>query len=261
MESMILDAMKEVERLHALGQEKPLTETLSYDYDGKPHTYIHGVNVGTNGRTLGDAVQPFRPAKLDVSTLTGFIDAIKAGVIGDAAGKLVHVEDYLTVSVKRALCDPFGKRDTLLTAKHTPLDAFKFGRYYEDPQEFVIAFQVGFHLNDPDGAYLLKLASNLNSISSIGTTDDGINQTIVVKQGEIKTAEVNLKPRLKLIPKTTFDEAAAVEREFLLRVQPSRLGAPSLALFAVDGTKWQGDAMQAIKAYLHKHLTDWAILA
>lgn len=261
MESMILDAMKEVERLSGLGSDKPVIEHLAYQYDGKEHTYSHRIKPTENGRKLGAAIEPFRPAKLEVSTLTGFIDAIKGGVTGEKEGKLVHVEDYLTVSVKRDVCDHFGKRDTLLTAKHVPLDAFKFGKYYDDPQEFAIAFQVGFFLNDPDGAYLLRLAANVTSVSSIGATDDGINQTIVIKQGEVKTAEVNLKPRVKLIPRTTFPEADAVEREFLLRVKPGALGIPALALFAVDGTKWQGESMQAIKHYLAKHLTDWAILA
>lgn len=258
---MIQEAIKEIQSLALRTVDKPLVEVLTNDYDGQPESYAHRVEVGEHGRKLGAAIEPFRPAKLDVSTLTGFIDAIKGGVTGEATGKLIHVEDYLTVSVKRALCDCFGKRDTLLTARHVPIDAFKFGKYYDDPQEFAIAFQVAFVLNDPDGAYLLRLAANVTSVSSIGATDDGINQTIVVKQGEVKTAEVNLRPRLKLIPRTTFAEAAPVEREFLLRVKPGALGIPALALFAVDGTKWQGEAMQAIKAYLHKHLTDWSILA
>ena len=90
MESMILDAMKEVERLSGLGSDKPVIEHLAYQYDGKVHTYSHRIEPTENGRKLGAAIEPFRPAKLEVSTLTGFIDAIKGGcriVDRDRAGR------------------------------------------------------------------------------------------------------------------------------------------------------------------------------
>lgn len=260
METMILDAMKEVERLSGLGSDKPVIEHLAYQYDGKEHTYSHRIEPTENGRKLGAAIEPFRPAKLEVSTLTGFIDAIKGGVTGEKEGKLVHVEDYLTVSVKRDVCDHFGKRDTLLTAKHVPLNAFRYDEYYGDPQKFIIALQVAFYTNE-DSLYLQNLASHLDARSSIATDDDGINQTVKVNVGEVKTAEGKVRPRVKLLPRTTFDEAAPVEREFLIRLKQTPDQTPSIAIFAVDGTKWQGESMQAIKHYLAKHLTDWAILA
>lgn len=256
---MIAEAIKEVQNLALRTSDKPLTEGLTYG--GK--SYLHKVDVSEHGRKLGAVIEPFRPAKLEVSTLTGFVDAIKGGVTGENKpdGKIIHVESHLVVAVKSATCDDYGKRDTLLTAVYQPLDVFQYDTYYDDPQKFIIKFQQAFHMNDPDGTYLLRLASNLKLGSEVATADDGINQTVKIKTGEIKTAELNLKPRLKLLPRTTFDEAAPVEREFLIRLKEAPSGMPSIAIFAVDGNKWKGEAMAAIKSYLSKELTGWTILA
>jgi hypothetical protein len=174
---------------------------------------------------------------------------------------VIHIQSHLVVAVKSAVCDDYGVRDTLLTAVYQPLDVFAFDTFYDDPQKFIIKFQQAFHLNDPDGTYLLRLASNLKAGVEVSTNDDGINQTVKVKTGEIKTAEISLKPRLKLLPRTTFDEASPVEREFLVRLKESPSGMPSIAIFAVDGNKWKGEAMVAIKSYLAKELSSWQILA
>ena len=249
-----------IDALVALGQRSAETKILH----PAPHggrTFEHKINPTAFGPTLGEVLAPFRPAKLEVSTLTGFIDAIKAGVCGEHTNQVIHVEDYLTVSVKSALCDEYGVRDTLLLAKHQPLEAFQFDTYYGDPQKFIIAFQVAFHVNDPDGVYLIRLASNLNAFSSVHTADDGINQTAIFKTGEIKTAERELKPRVKLLPRRTFDEAAPVETEFLVRLKQTDGQPPAIALFAVDGNKWKGESMRSIKTYLTSELTDWTILA
>lgn len=256
---MIQQAIQEVQALALRTVDKPTTETIAYP-GGK--SFTHRVEPTEHGRKLGAVIEPFRPAKLEVSTLTGFVDAIKAGVAGNTepTGRVIHVEDYLTVALKNSTCDDFGKRDTLLTAKHQPIDAFKFEAWYE-PSRFIIALQVAFHLNDGDGTYLLRLASNLTAGSEVNMADDGINQTVKLKAGEVKTAEHNLKPRVKLLPKTTFDEVAPVEREFLIRLKQSPEQIPTIALFAVDGTKWQGENMIAIKSWLSKQLTGWQILA
>lgn len=257
---MKAEAIQELENLTLRTVDKALTETVAYT-SGK--SYIHKVDVSEHGRKLGAVIEPFRPAKLEVTTLTGFVDGIKSGIVGDptGTGKVIHIQSHLVVSVKSAVCDDYGVRDTLLTATYQPLEVFAFDTYYDDPQKFIIKFQQAFHLNDPDGTYLLRLASNLKAGVEVSTNDDGINQTVKVKTGEIKTAEVSLKPRLKLLPRTTFDEAAPVEREFLVRLKESPSGMPSIAIFAVDGNKWKGEAMVAIKSYLSKELGGWQILA
>lgn len=255
---MIAEAIQEVQNLALRTVDKPLLEAIPYS-DGK--VFNHRIEPTEHGRKLGAVIEPFRPAKLEVSTLTGFIDAIKSGLGGAPERNLIHIEDYLTVTVKSTLCDDFGKRDTLLVAKYVPGTPFTFDAFYTDLPKFLIHFQASFFMSDPDGPYVIRLASNLTAQSSVHAADDGINQVVTLKTGEVKTAEHNLKPKVKLIPRATFDEISPVEREFLIRLRQSPDQAPAIALFAVDGTKWQGDNMQSIKNYLKSQLDDWQILA
>jgi hypothetical protein len=251
----------QIERLTRASDKEPVLVTTLALTDGSSRLYETNISQTTGGRSLGKEVTPPRPAKLQVSTLTGFVDAVKASVAGDGlAGRIVHVEDYLTVSVKSTVCDTYGIRDTLLTAKHVPLNAFNFDEFYTDPAKFIIGLQVAF-LATEDLVWLIKLASAVKSSgTAVAVNDDGINQTITVKQGEVTSIDVPIKPRIKLIPRTTFDEAAPVEREFLLRAKPGPGGAPAIAIFAVDGTKWQGESMRAIATYLKHHLPEGAVI-
>jgi hypothetical protein len=221
-------------------------------------SFNYRINAYEYGRSLGELICPPRPATLQVSTLTGFLDAIAAGALGgelQAREMIIHVEDYLTVSAKSAWCDVYGMRDTLLTAKHKPIDAFRFDSYYEDPARFIIGLQVAF-LQTDELLGLIRIASNLKAGRSIAVEDDGFSQTVTLKAGEVSTAEVKVKPRIKLIPIRTFSEAAPVTGEFLVRFQQSREETPSIALFNVDGSKWQGETMRSIKTYLAKHLPE-----
>jgi hypothetical protein len=248
----------------AANHDAPLTKPVTLAYDGELKSYDFETVAGPNGRSLGDAVQPFRPEKLTVSTLTGFVDAINAGACGDIAkGKLIHVEDFLNVAVKNTATDHYGQRDTLLKATHTPINAFEFDKYYEDPQKFIIALQVAF-LSTEELLYLIKICSALKAGSGIDTDDTGVNQRVTIKQGEVRTADVEVKPRLKLIPLRSFSESYEsnpVESEFLLRFKQGQAGQPSIALFSIDGNKYKGEIMRSIKHYLEKHIPGVPILA
>jgi hypothetical protein len=258
---VIEQALQYFQALVQRGEKHDKTISIDRPYNGQNTTYLHTIEPTQYGPKVGAAFQPYRAAKLEVSTLTGFVDAIKAGAGGTPDASILHVEDYLTVALKAKQCDVFGVRDTLLQAKYQPNNAFQLEIWYTDPQKFIIAFQAGFHMIDPDGPYVLKLASNLTASSSVHASDDGINQVVTIKTGEIKTAEHSLKPRVKLVPRTTFDEANPVEREFLIRLRQTPDQTPAIALFALDGTKWQGENMRAIKEYLASQLPEWTILA
>jgi hypothetical protein len=260
----------QIERLTRATDTDPLLFAEATLSDGSVRLYETTVH-STGSRQLGKELTPPRPAKLVVSTLTGFVDAVKASVAGEGlAGRIVHVEDFLTVSVKSTKCDEYGIRDTLLTAKHVPLDAFVYGEFYTDPAKFIIALQTAFYnmeenagkANPSNLMWLIAVVSHLRSGDQCEIEDDGKAQTVTIKQGEVGSADVTIPPRIKLTPRSTFDEAAPVEREFLLRFKQTPAGSPSVALFAVDGTKWQGECMRSIAHYLKGHLpTDAVILA
>jgi hypothetical protein len=231
-----------------------LTQTVDHrGADGQQRSFVYETKMSSTGaRLLGDAVKPFRPAKIQVTTLAGFLDAIKAGAAGDiTTGLMVHVEDYLTVSVVGVRTDEFGVRDTLITAKHPPIDAFNFDQYYSDPQKFIIGLQVAFLMTEPLMG-LIGMVSKLKTGSTVETNDDGYSQTVTVKQGEIGTADVKIPPRIKLVPIRSFSEINAVQSEFLLRFNQGTAGQAQPALFNVDGTKWKDETMLSIKHYLAK---------
>jgi hypothetical protein len=247
-----INTIPDIERLVKAQNAAPLIESDVALVNGQHFDYR--IKSDNFGRTLGELLTPPRPAKLNVSTLTGFLDAIAAETIGYGP-TVIHVEDYLTVSVKSTACDVYGVRDTLLTAKHTPIDAFRFDEYYNDPARFIIGLQVAF-LQTDELLKLIRIASNLKAGNTVQVEDDGFSQTVTLKAGEVSTAEVKVPPRIKLIPIRTFPEAAPAETEFLIRFKQTPDQTPAIALFNVDGTKWQSDTMLSIKAYLAKNLPE-----
>lgn len=231
-----------------------LTQKIEASFDGKPATYERTINATVNGPMLGEILTPYRAPKLQVSTLTGFLDAIDAGVGGDTFGRVIHVEDYLTVSLKTAASDIYGVRDTLITAKYTPPGSFVFDDYQRS-EKFLIGLETCFlHIDGDDSLYVKQLASNLKAGDTVHAQDDGVNQSITLKTGQVEAAEHKVKARVKLTPIRTFYEAAPVESEFLIRFRPSQEGLPMVALFSLGGTRWMGESMLSVKKYLSDQL-------
>lgn len=257
---MIEEAITKIVELTRQAESREyLTLPLQGTYDGKSQTYEYGIKTTVNGPELGEVLKPFRPAKLQVATLTGFVDAIAAGVAGAMEGRLVHVEDYLTVSLKSALCDVYGVRDTFLTAKYAPAGDFQFNQYMSGEQ-FLIGLSTCFlRLDGDDTDYVVKVASNMKAGDTVHSTDDGVNQTVDLKKGQVETVEVAVKNRIKLTPIRTFYEAAPVETEFLLRLKATG-GLPLVALFPLGGTRWQGESMLSIKKYLGDNLATGTVI-
>jgi hypothetical protein len=263
---MLKEAFEYVVSLGQKNCERDLLQAITAQYDGTDQSYLHQVDAGPNGRTLGKVVAPFHPAKIEVTTLTGFVDALQSGLAGDKeklkSSRLIHVEDYLTVSLQSLTCDKYGVRDKLVVAKYTPVDAFKFDEYYGDPAKFIIGIQVAFYQTD-NSVNLIKLASGLTAQSSCSVDDDGLGQQVTINAGAVTSKSVPIPPRIKLIPRRTFDEMSPVESEFLIRFKQSPGQTPMIAIFSVDGTKWQGECMRSIKSYLEKndHLKGVPVLA
>lgn len=251
---MIKEAIDRViEMARGTEQSPVLTTSLSHKgADGTEHDFLYRTSVGSSGaRQLGDVIKPFRPAKVEVATLTGFVDAVKAGVVAELKKCMVQVEDQLTVSLVSIATDEHGVRDTYLTAKHREQDAFTFDKYYDDPARFTIGVQTAF-LQTDESIALLRTVATLKAGSSIQIDDDGFSQRITVKQGEISAADQKVPPRIFLVPIRSFSEIAHVRSQFLLRFKEGGAGQPMPALFNVDGTKWIDETMLAIKHYLSK---------
>lgn len=252
---MIAEAIAEIVELGRQASKRDvLTIDITGQFDGQEVSYEHKIEPTNHGPKLGECITPYRAPKLLVSTLTGFLDAIAAGVGGKLEGRIVHVEDYLTVSLKDAASDIFGVRNTLITAKYAPPGVFSFDEYIK-PETLLIGLETAFlRIDGDDTEYVKRLVSNLKAGDTVHSQDDGVNQTVTLKLGQVEAAEHAVKARVRLTPIRTFYEAAPVESEFLIRFKPSTGGLPLVALYNLGGTRWQGESMLAIKKYLEDHL-------
>lgn len=197
---------------------------------------------------------------MNLQTLTGFVDAIRAEVDGLLAPEwVIVVEDHRTVSLVSLVTDLYGRRETLLTAKLTDGELFPFGRFHHR-EEFVIGLQSRF-IQDEAVVELLRLASTLEASTVQLSEDDGISQRTTVKQGvALKTVE-KVKGRVRLTPYRTFREVDQPASEFVFRLRSTDGEVPQCALFEADGAKWKLDAVLTIKAWLESKALGISVLA
>lgn len=231
-------------------KDKPITTTV----DGK--TYAIKAD-----RTLGEYVRPPAPTAkptLNLVTLTGFIDAVKAHVDSFDKKSAIQVIDPDTVALVALEADEFGRRHEWIRATNEEENPFPFDEYLV-PEKFLILLQSGF-LPTENVISLQRVASTLSNESSITTQDDGFSQRVTVQQGGVTRSEVDLPPRIPLFAYRTFREVDPVQSEFLLRLQGKQGQLPSIALLQVDAGKWKHDAMLLVRNYLKRSLPEGTII-
>lgn len=209
-----------------------------------------------------DAVQ--YPAQLQVYTLDALCNIIDQKVDDITPEQwLLHVVDEETVHlIAKDYDTDYGRRRTLAQASPPETEGFEFGHYYQ-PDEFVIKLHANFGHTE-DQSYVLQIASNITAERLTTSQDDGISQTVGMKQGiggHLQTSKV-LKNRVKLRPFRTFVEVEQPESEFLFRAKQDRENTmPTLALFEADGGKWRLEAIENISAYLRNHATGVQVIS
>jgi len=86
----------------------------------------------------------------------------------------------------------------------------------------------------------------------VETSDDGITQQVVAKQGAMLASDVKISPIIKLAPFRTFIEVVQPESEFLFRISDGN----SFALYEADGGAWKMKAKQYIRAFFENALVE-----
>jgi hypothetical protein len=261
MENLTGNAVANIADLVRASLQQPTETVVDFEKLTEAQFY-YKTHATDHGRELSDMLTPPQPGTIEVTTLTGLVDFLKASDL-DATKHMIHVADQWNVFVRALETDRYGRRATLLKAKYTPLDAFKFDEYYQDPQRFIIGLQIAFDQTE-ESLYLIRLASSLKAGDSVQTNDDGFSQRVTVQTGEVSTAEVKVKPRIKLLPIRCFHEVPRVETEYLIRFKTGPQGQAMPGLFDLDQNKWKTEAMQAIKGTIGKLLGDghgYSILA
>jgi hypothetical protein len=194
-------------------------------------------------------VRPPRTEGVTLSTLTGLVDAIRAGLDGIKVNDwLLVVHDFNAVSLVARKADPFGTRQALITTALNHGEPFPFGLFRERG-EFVIGLLSKF-VPGGDLDKVLQLASSLQASSVTVAEDDGVSQKTTVKQGVVLKEQVIVKGRVSLRPYRTFREVEQPMSDFVFRLRSQQGEVPQCALFEADGKKWKLDAVLTIKAWL-----------
>lgn len=230
-------------------------DVIDVEIDGRHYT----------ARELQPVIYEPRPAVLQVATLTGFSDYVKANhdkVELDKA--VVIVRSHTEVVLATELWGEKYERSYLIAAKvDTGLKVYPFEQYL--PVEgFVIAIRSMFEPTD-DAERLISYVSRIKGGKTFGLDDDGISQSATVQSGvsgalqEKETAPIIVKLR----PYRTFRDITQTESEFLFRLKlvDADAGVVGCALFEADGGRWRNEAILAVAAYLREQLSAVTVIA
>lgn len=84
------------------------------------------------------------------------------------------------------------------------------------------------------------------------TSDDGITQQVMAKQGAMLASDVKISPIIRLAPFRTFIEVGQPESEFLFRISDGN----SFALYEADGGAWKIKAKTNIRMFFEDALAE-----
>lgn len=198
---------------------------------------------------------PDRPDCIRFSSLDGVVKAIKTEIERVVAPVFVSVSSPALVDVFTTYREDMA-RDKLYAS--TPdLPRGKIGEWLAS-EDAIICLRSQFIHND-DTDYVIDLLSSISDEKSVASNDNGVTQTVNVKQGISLQSKKIVKPRVKLAPFRTFLEVEQPESEFLLRVRPGDKEKEipvSICIFEADGGAWKLQAKHNIAEYFSEHLKD-----
>jgi hypothetical protein len=212
---------------------------------------VHDVETIYSSKQLHQikAAPPEHPDDVNVCTLAGFADLVRAGLEEKdfPSCYVIHVVDEKTVVLKSKLSDKYGRRLVLIVAQPVPFNQFRFQNWMSQ-EEFAIAVASLFSDESPDKQYILDLASTLTNEATVTSEDNGFTQKGTVKQGMRTLKPVTIKPRVSMAPYRTFPEIPQPISQFVLRAKAEGGDSkPTLMLVEADGGRWKIDAIAEIK--------------
>lgn len=209
-----------------------------------------------NGKTYSDHKleliedERFTRKCVEFGSLDAIVKMVKAEIADYTDGTepiFIRIQDHKNVDVFTRP-DDHERRTWPYEAKCNDAD---FREGWRNQQDAIIEIRSRFIPTD-DSKYLLDLISRINNEQGLQSTDNGVSQVVVVKQGVTLMGAETVKPRLNLRPFRTFREVPQPASEFILRLDDnSRIG-----LFEADGGIWKMEAKDNIKAYFEKNLHD-----
>ncbi len=161
---------------------------------------------------------------------------------------LLHVEGPTKVVIYSELDDD-RKRESVIEATAL-LDKFPYGRFMNS-EDFIINVQ-SLIQRDLDAEAILACASSIRIEGGGDLTDNGISQTVTVKEGAATLMQAEVPSPAELRPYRTFLEVEQPSSPFVFRI--NRLG--ECALFEADGGIWKHEAMENVSQYLVNELKE-----
>lgn len=224
---------KALKYLVNLGEAK-LMDIGTGKYSDKP---IHRIN-----EPLADDIS--------ATTLTSLVGYLKSGMDKKSSDRLiVHVVSPHIVQLLSELNND-RQREVYIECKALTPNNIRYNNFMETEQ-FNIMLQSSF-VDNIDKGLLLKVTGCIQEKNVTEVGDDGISQAVTMKTGVAKVNDVVVPNPVTLAPFRTFPEIEQPESKFIFRMQTG----PTAALFEADGGAWRNEAMNRIKEWLEKQLSD-----
>lgn len=216
------------------------------------------VIMDVDGRSYLSAPEKFElvrepiPTPIATETLTGLTDYLEREIDGTVKtpGVFLHVEDFRTVALFSPLSDTMS-RSVFITATAEAVDGHERWTPVED---FIINIQNCF-AESADRTAILKVVSNLASVTEKTAEDDGISQTVRVRAGIQRTTDVAIRNPVVLKPWCTFPEIEPPEREYVFRIRKTGDSFTCMLSEGVDN-RWKLETAQRIAVWLKTKLAE-----
>lgn len=211
------------------------------------HIFVEGRDFIINEHGEANEIGRESTETFATNTLSSIVAYIKD--LDYKADKLyLQIKSEREVVLKSTLQDD-NSRDQLIHAKAIVPDQH-FKRFM-DVEELNIELQSKFKESD-DRDIILSFIGNVNDEEVHNYSDDGISQSMTIRQGVASVGEVKVPNPVTLTPFSTFQEVNQPERLFIFRMRDGARGA----LFDTDDNTWKLKAINSIKEYFEWELAD-----
>lgn len=204
--------------------------------------------------------------KVNLNTLTSFIDYVKAQVNRDKAYDYSNLYLHIISPTKVIAFERDNELDgykTYICEVNAELPEVRYGSWY-DSESFNILLQSRFCQTDTT-AKLLSIVGNVKASDVQTKSDNGITQSVQTSKGIVLKEDTELPNPVVLAPFRTFVEIEQVSSAFIFRAKESKSPYEenkeiNFALFEADGGAWKIEATQRIKTYLEKAFKDTEVI-
>lgn len=195
-----------------------------------------------------EALEPitYHPNNLHVYSLDALVQLVKTEAVPNYPDAPIYLSVVTATGVDcYTQPDKADKmiRRSLYTAEARDVPGFRNRDWTFE--EAMIGLRAQFQPTE-DIAYMLDLLSHMSVDQNVQSDDNGVTQTVQVKQGVSFVANETVRPIVTLAPYRTFQEVDQPASQFVFRVDNKR----NVMLAEADGGMWKLAARRTVKQYL-----------